>query len=258
MTSEMTAEAESEQAETEIERLALLQEVDQRLHGVRAASDQLEQEIRERAERVAAMRERVRAVTETRDTLDARRRELEQQLDDESAKMKDRRMRLNRVHSERELQAVRREIELGKEATQQMEAELLACMEQLETEVAALEVAERELQESEPVAEQEIGVRREKLAALEQDAVRDASLRENLATKINRPVRDRYEQIFARRGGVAVVEVRNGTCLGCYMHVPPQLFNEIQKTRDVRVCPNCHRMLFWRPETAAPDPASTP
>jgi len=45
-----------------------------------------------------------------------------------------------------------------------------------------------------------------------------------------------------------VVEVRNGTCLGCHMNLPPQFFNELQRARDIRLCPNCHRILFWRPE----------
>jgi hypothetical protein len=32
------------------------------------------------------------------------------------------------------------------------------------------------------------------------------------------------------------------------MHVPPQLYNQIQRGEQVIVCPNCQRILFWRPE----------
>ena len=42
-------------------------------------------------------------------------------------------MRLNRVRNEKELQALRREIEIGKEANQQAEEELLRIFESLET-----------------------------------------------------------------------------------------------------------------------------
>ena len=41
-------------------------------------------------------------------------------------------------------------------------------------------------------------------------------------------------------------ETQAGTCLGCHMHLPPQFFNELQRARDIRLCPNCHRILFWR------------
>ena len=58
--------------------------------------------------------------------------------------------------------------------------------------------------------------------------------------------------IFSRRGGLAVVEARGGICQGCRMHVPPQLFNEIQRNLDrVFICPSCQRILYFRVESAA-------
>lgn len=241
--------ADSEQTLTELERLALLQEVDQRLRDRQINLTALEEDIRLRAEDLASKQERVKVLRETRDQLDAKRQDLERQLDEEGTAMKDRRMRLNRVRTEKELQAVRREIELGKEATQRMETELLAVMEEHENTVRDLEASEAALAEVENPASNEISEKRERQTRLRLDVDEDKVAREQLAAKLNGSLRSKYEMIFARRGGVAVVAVRNGTCQGCHMHVPPQLFNEIQKTREVvRQCPNCHRMLFWRPE----------
>jgi predicted nucleic acid-binding Zn-ribbon protein len=67
-------------------------------------------------------------------------------------------------------------------------------------------------------------------------------------------LRSKYEQIFERRGGTAVVEARNGICQGCRMRVPPQLYNELQRHRDIRNCPNCHRIIFWRAESDSSQP----
>jgi uncharacterized protein len=241
--------AESEQSLTELERLALLQEVDQRLRDLQINLSALEADICERATELASRQERVKVLRETRDRLDGKRQELEKQLDEEGTAMKERRMRLNRVRTEKELQAVRREIELGKEATQRMEGELLAIMEEHETTVNDLAAAETVLTEIETPASEEITEKRERQNQLQIGADEDKAARESLAAKLNAGIRSKYEMIFARRGGVAVVAVRNGTCLGCHMHVPPQLFNEIQKHREaVRQCPNCNRMLLWRPE----------
>jgi hypothetical protein len=243
------ADADADQSLTELERLALLQEVDQRLRERQISLTALDEDIRLRADELAQLQERVASLRELRDGLEAQRAETERQLDEEGAAMKERRMRLNRVRTEKELQAVRREIELGKEATQRMEGELLAAMEQHETTVRELEIAEAALVEIESPAASEISEKRERRGVLEQDAAQDREVRERLAATLTLSLRSKYEQIFARRGGLAVVAVRNGTCQGCHMHVPPQLFNEIQKTREVRQCPNCHRMLFWRPES---------
>jgi hypothetical protein len=58
-------------------------------------------------------------------------------------------------------------------------------------------------------------------------------------------LRSKYEQLFDRRGGTAVVAVAAGICSGCRMQVPWQFYNELLKSRDsVRQCPNCHRILF--------------
>ena len=250
--------AESDQSLTELERLALLQEVDQRLRDRQINLSALEEDIRQRAEDLASKQERVRSLRETRGSLEARQQEIEKQIEEERAAMTERRMRLNRVRTEKELQAVRREIELGKEATQRMEGELLALMEESETTVRDLEAAEAALAEVENPAAEEITEKRERQTRLRLDVDEDKVARERLAAQLNRSLRSKYEQIFARRGGVAVVAVRNGTCQGCHMHVPPQLYNEIQKTREVvRQCPNCHRMLFWRPATDSADEAGS-
>jgi len=234
---------------TELERLALLQEVDQRLRDRQINLSALEEDIRRRADDLASKQERVKTLRESREQLDTKRQDLERLLDEEGVAMKDRRMRLNRVRTEKELQAVRREIELGKEGTQRMESELLAVMEEHETTVSELAIAEAALAEVESPASDEISEKRERQNRLILDADEDKAVRERLAAHLSRSLRSKYEQIFARRGGVAVVAVRNGTCLGCHMHVPPQLYNEIQKAREVvRQCPNCHRMLFWRPD----------
>src|SRR5207248_2875861 len=51
--------------------------------------------------------------------------------------------------------------------------------------------------------------------------------RDKLATEIDTTLRQRYEMIFGRRGGLAVVLAKSGTCQGCRMRIPPQLYNEI-------------------------------
>ena len=78
----------------------------------------------------------------------------------------------------------------------------------------------------------------------EMERQRKALLQE-LPTKL----RKRYELLMSRRGGVAVVEARGGACLGCHMHLPPQLFNSLFVVKEIQTCPHCNRLLF----VTAPD-----
>jgi uncharacterized protein len=65
-----------------------------------------------------------------------------------------------------------------------------------------------------------------------------------LAREVKPEVLKRYSGIRIRRG-LAVVGVRNGTCQGCNMNIPPQLFNVLQRGTSIETCPSCHRIIYW-------------
>jgi uncharacterized protein len=238
----------SEPVETPIDRLFALQEIDRRLRETSELVHSLEREVTELEGELVRQRERTRVAQEERDADEGRRRQIETQIDDEENKMKDRRMRLNRVRNEKELQALRREIEVGKEANQQAEEELLRVFETLEAKSTAAHDAETSLRDLEQNTAAQLAERQTRISQLKSQLEGEREGRTQVAATLDRSLRLKYEQIFERRGGTAVVEVRNGTCLGCHMNLPPQFFNELQRARDVRLCPSCHRILFWRPE----------
>jgi len=90
--------------------------------------------------------------------------------------------------------------------------------------------------------------REDRLRSLAADIERDRGRRQQIIGTVDEALRSRYEMILSRRGGLAVVAVRDGTCQGCRMRVPPQLYNQIQRNDQVFLCPSCQRMLHWRPE----------
>ena len=88
------------------------------------------------------------------------------------------------------------------------------------------------------------------IARLGADIERDRTRRQSLIDTVDAELRRRYEMILSRRGGLAVVPVRDGTCQGCRMRVPPQLYNQIQRNDQIILCPSCQRMLHWEPESS--------
>lgn len=237
--------------ESELDRLANLQELDRHLHDKTELIVTLEREAAAMDQELATHREAVATARAERDSRDQQRRELEARLNEEETKMKDRRMRLNRVRNEKELSALRREIEVGKEANQLMESDVIGLLQAVENLDAALVERETELAACEERCVTHIAEHRERITALATEVAGERTARDSVASSLSTELRQKYEQIFARRRGTAVVAIRNGICQGCRMHVPPQFFNELQRYRDVRLCPNCHRILIWKPEPAA-------
>ncbi len=68
--------------------------------------------------------------------------------------------------------------------------------------------------------------------------------RDKLVAGVRQDYMKKYSAIRMRRG-LAVVCVRNGTCTGCNMNIPPQLFNMLQRATSLETCPYCHRIVYW-------------
>jgi predicted nucleic acid-binding Zn-ribbon protein len=246
--------AVEDKSDSEIGRLAALQEMDRRLKEKRLQLGGLTGEIDFLIEQANKQRTELEAMRAERSVLETQRTELETRLGTEEARIKDSRMRLNRVRNDRELMALRREIEVAKESNKLIEDQLIAVMEQLEGLQARATAVEQTLAELQQRSDDEINGRREQITALTVEIDAIGSERAVAAQALAGPLRSKYEQIFERRGGTAVVEARNGICQGCRMRVPPQLYNELQKHHEIRMCPNCHRIIFWRAESASSQP----
>lgn len=232
---------------TQIELLATLQVVDQSLR-------QKTLTVAEGEGRVAALEEAVRGQTAATAAarqeiaeLAARQRDLEQRLSVAETKQKDRRMRITRIRNDKELGLAKREVDLLKEEIGGLETELVAVMEQVEVATAKVQGLETELARLAATRDSEVTEMRDKLAHLAGEIERERATRTELVQTVDGELRRKYEMIFSRRGGLAVVELRGGTCQGCRMRVPPQIFNEIQRNHEqVKLCPSCQRMLYWR------------
>jgi len=229
----------------EIKRLAGLQAIDQELRAqereLAKISAQVD-DLQTRVEQQAAELEQLKA--EEKNGAVARR-ELERTLAEGEVQIRNKRMRLSLIKNERELQALGHEVEVLKESNQRIEAELLARMdgsEQTATRLKelsqALENDRIELRNAEKEVAGQIEEMRARIAARRRE-------REELASQIDANLRQRYEMIFDRRGGAAVVPVKSGTCQGCRMRIPPQLFNLIQRYDAIHFCPNCQRILYY-------------
>jgi hypothetical protein len=234
---------------TQIELLATLQLVDQSLRAKTLEVTEGESRVAGLEEAVCTQTVAAEAAREELSVLMARQRDLETRLAAAESKMKDRRMRITRIRNDKELGLAKREVDLLKEETGSLETELVAVMEQVEATVAKVAELEGELARLAAARDSEATELREKLARLSEQIERDRATRTEIVQTVDGDLRRRYEMIFSRRGGLAVVEIRGGTCQGCRMRVPPQLFNEIQRNQQqVILCPSCQRMLYWRAE----------
>lgn len=68
--------------------------------------------------------------------------------------------------------------------------------------------------------------------------------REHLAQEIEDKWLKMYERV-AKKHGRAIVPVKGGVCLGCFMGLPTSHQVSQKADVDVSVCENCGRILYW-------------
>lgn len=140
--------------------------------------------------------------------------------------------------SQRELTAVRDSIRDAEAERERLQSMISKSREVLDGPLAELDEQKKALAVAEDGSD-------ERLAALEQERGETVSGREQHAAQVPKPVLRRYERI-RHKIFPAVVEVIDGVCQGCRMHIPPQLYNQIVRADDFYQCQTCQRFLYHR------------
>ena len=139
--------------------------------------------------------------------------------------------------AQRELESTRRQLDTREEEVQKLAAVIEEQRHKIGEHESKLESDRREL-----LAERDSVDKR--LAELATELTAARSERDVMAKQLRPDVLKRYGTIKMRRG-LAVVAVRDGTCRGCNMNIPPQLYNTLQRGNSLELCPNCNRIIYW-------------
>ncbi len=235
----------------QIEILASLQIVDREIKQHHGKKQNLLGELKTKELQIQTRRSEIEKLSLALAETEKQRQEKDRILQEESKKAADRRMRMNRIKNSKELSALQREIDLIKQSNGEREEELIKLMEDTERARAVIQSKQEEVAALQADWERSQAELNAQLSGIDQ-AVSEAALRRQaIAASIAKDLISRYEMIFARRGGTAVVEVTGGICQGCYMNIPPQLWNEIIRNDKVHFCSSCQRILYYRPSEEA-------
>ncbi|HXF74967.1 MAG TPA: C4-type zinc ribbon domain-containing protein [Methylomirabilota bacterium] len=236
---------------TQIEILASLQTVDREIKECRDRKFALLNELKTKEQEIAAKKNEIAALAAAISEKEKLRLEKDAVFQEEGRKAMDKRMRMNRIKNVKELQAVQREIDQIKQNNSVLEEEIIQIMEEIDQIKAQMQSKESEFASLHEAWQSKQQALSEEIASLEAAVSAAMARRQSIAAQVADDLISRYELIFSRRGGTAVVEVAAGICQGCYMNIPPQLWNEIIKREKVHLCPSCQRMLYFRAEAVA-------
>ena len=197
--------------------------------------------------------QRLKSFQDLCDVLTKERRSSEQELAVQEEHIHKIRGRLTELKTNKEYQAHLFEIELARKKKDVLEEGVLSALERIEQndkETKELEQlladAEQLFQREKEQLEAQVNVLTQELSDLERQ-------HQELAQLMDAKLLSRYSKLKSARKGYAVAQVRNGTCSGCRLQIPPQLVAEVKRGDELLNCSYCHRILYW--ELPAENPA---
>ncbi len=205
----------------------------------------LPKSVEELSEQLLSEKERLRELSELIVSRQQRQASIQKELAIFEEEAKKREKRLYNLKSDdafrvlmREIQNLKKGKKMLEEEALQLEEDIPRSSEEIHMLTSRVEQLEKEYHSKADSVEKE---RQGLLVELECTSSQIERLKGQLTPECVR----HYELIRSSSLLPIVAPVRNGTCYGCYMNIPPQLFNRVQANRDVIVCPSCHRILYF-------------
>ena len=154
--------------------------------------------------------------------------------------------RLLEVKNNKEYQAMLKENETAEVMRGDVETEIIAILDELEKLSVLVKKDQAVLDGHREKYEEEKRLIEVDLGSIDADFVSWEQKRNELKGKVPVDLLARYERIKKSNNGVGVISVWKAVCNGCHMNIPPQVYNELQKTAELISCPNCHRIMYFQ------------
>jgi predicted nucleic acid-binding Zn-ribbon protein len=229
----------------QIALLIEIQKIDQEVRTLNTKKQTLPEKAAELDESFRSGKERIDEERTGLEGLSKLHREKESELKAGQEKLRKARERLHEVKTNKEYQAMLTEIETIEKTNGKIEEEILLLYDRIDERKGALKTHEKEFEAVRATYETERRKIEAEMASLDGALQEQKARFDSLIGNLEPDLRRRYEMIKVRRNGVAVVAVRKGVCCGCNMNLPPQLYNELQRSDQIHCCPNCNRLLYW-------------
>ena len=172
-----------------------------------------------------------------------RKRQEQEARDQEDALIKAK-QRAGMVKNVKEHMASERDLESNRKSAAAREEEAARLAGAVESARSSLAQHEGELETMRQHVSSQVDAARSEMTSIEKKITAVKTEREVAAAAVDAQALKRYSTIRMRRG-LAVAPVKAGTCQGCHMNIPPQLFNVLQRGTTLETCPNCNRIVYW-------------
>ena len=153
-------------------------------------------------------------------------------------------VQLYQLKTNKEYNAMLAQIQDAKADASVVEDKILEVMDKLDKSKKDIEEEKKRLAEEEQVCNAELKKIQDRIKEIDERLAQFEGQRKQIVPDIEKNILSQYERILQSRDGLAIVSVKNNSCMGCNMFVPAQVINLIQMYERIITCEVCNRILF--------------
>ncbi|SKA93122.1 hypothetical protein SAMN02745704_02461 [Paucidesulfovibrio gracilis DSM 16080] len=229
----------------QIEQLVILQSVDDEIIGLREELEAAPRELADLEQRLESFNTRVQEIDEKVETLGEKQKRLDFEIEEDAGKVKKSKNKLMMASNTKEYHAMMREMDSLEKLNRMREEERVTVVEELAAQQDAKTELDKEMGELREQCEEKRATLQERVQKTEKRLESLDKKRKKAGKVVPDPILGRYEFIRSRLSHPVIVPVTEGVCGGCNIMIPPQIYNELQKGKQILSCPNCQRLIYW-------------
>ncbi len=225
--------------------LVELQRIDSEQRSIENKKDLLPQELERLNAELHQYEETVAEAQRRLEELIQKHSEKEKDLARGSENLKKTKNRLFEVKTNKEYQALLTELDVINEKNDVVESEIIVILDSIDQSREDLSTKERGIALVRSDLEGNIKKVQDEMNSIDSLLTSVTGKQRSVKMKINAGILKRYELIKQKRNGRAVIPVWKEVCGGCHMNIPPQMYNQLQRSEELMLCPNCNRIMYW-------------
>lgn len=228
--------------------LRQLQQVELTIKEMQSEIESIPQQMEKINNRIEESRRHLEDEKKNKELSQKKRRQLEANLEDLQNKRSKYKDQLLQVKTNKEYQAMLREIENIEEEISQKETQILIELEKQDEIGEKIKGKEQNSIQQQIIGDKEKEKLNQRLQHLKEECQKLIKHKSHYEEKLPKDLLDTYNRIKLVRDGIALAEVRDSICQVCYVRLPPQFFNDIKANKKLFTCSNCNRILYFKGE----------
>jgi uncharacterized protein len=227
-----------------IEKLLVLQDRDRRLLRLRAELATVPGQRKLLETRSQQAQVQFETVKRQSQQIESDRKKLELEVETLQERIGKVRAQQNDTRSNDQYKAYQHQIETTEGEIRALEDRELDLMERGEKAAADLKTATQTAAQQKAESDRQLADLAAREKNLQAELSNALAQREQAATDVDEPTRNRYERVLKSKGENVIVGIAKGICGGCHMKLTTQVCVTTKGHQEIVNCPNCGRLLY--------------